>query len=83
MLSASVEAEIARLEATEQAAFLEELGLHESAVARFIRAAYALLDLTFMKLGSEHAVKEAGLLQIEGKDYVVADGDIMHIRFNV
>jgi ribosome-binding ATPase YchF (GTP1/OBG family) len=36
-----------------------------------------------MKLGSEQAVKDAGLLQIEGKDYVVADGDIMHIRFNV
>jgi len=28
-------------------------------------------------------VKDAGLLQVEGKDYVVADGDIMHIRFNV
>jgi ribosome-binding ATPase YchF (GTP1/OBG family) len=28
-------------------------------------------------------VKDAGLLQIEGKDYVVADGDIVHIRFNV
>jgi ribosome-binding ATPase YchF (GTP1/OBG family) len=36
-----------------------------------------------MKLGSEQAVKDAGLLQIEGKDYVVSDGDIMHIRFNV
>ena len=36
-----------------------------------------------MKLGSEQAVKDAGLLQIEGKEYVVADGDIMHIRFNV
>jgi GTP-binding protein YchF len=129
VLSASVEAEIATLDATEQAAFLEDLGLHESALARFIRTAYALLDLisfftvgpdevrawpirrgmaarqaagrihsdlergfiraevipyaTFMKYGSEHAVKEAGLLQIEGKDYVVADGDIMHIRFNV
>jgi ribosome-binding ATPase YchF (GTP1/OBG family) len=28
-------------------------------------------------------VKDAGRLQIEGKDYVVADGDILHIRFNV
>jgi GTP-binding protein YchF len=129
LLSASVEAEIATLDATEQAAFLEDLGLHESALARFIRTAYSLLDLisfftvgadevrawpirrgmaarqaagrihsdlergfiraevipyaTFMKYGSEHAVKEAGLLQIEGKDYVVADGDIMHVRFNV
>ena len=36
-----------------------------------------------MELGSEQAVKEAGRLQVEGKDYVVADGDIMHVRFNV
>jgi hypothetical protein len=36
-----------------------------------------------MKYGSEHAVKESGHLQIEGKDYVVLDGDIMHVRFNV
>jgi len=28
-------------------------------------------------------VKDAGKLQVEGKDYVVADGDILHIRFNV
>jgi ribosome-binding ATPase YchF (GTP1/OBG family) len=28
-------------------------------------------------------VKTAGLLQIEGKDYIVADADIMHVRFNV
>ena len=32
---------------------------------------------------SENAVKEAGKLRLEGKDYVVKDGDIMHFRFNV
>jgi len=32
---------------------------------------------------SETAVKEAGKLRLEGKDYVVIDGDIMHFRFNV
>ncbi|RKW52971.1 MAG: DUF933 domain-containing protein, partial [Prevotella sp.] len=32
---------------------------------------------------SESAVREAGKLGIEGKDYVVQDGDIMHFRFNV
>ena len=32
---------------------------------------------------SEAAIKEAGKLGIEGKDYVVQDGDIMHFRFNV
>jgi ribosome-binding ATPase len=129
LLSASVEAEIASMEAADQAAFLEDLGLAESALARFIRTAYGLLDLIsfftvgedevrawpirrgtrarqaagrihsdlergfiraevmpyalFAEYGSEHALKEAGRLQIEGKDYVVADGDILHIRFNV
>jgi len=37
----------------------------------------------FIEHGSEAGVKEAGRLQIEGKDYVVKDGDILHIRFNV
>ncbi len=128
-LSASVEAEIAGLDPEDQAAFLEDLGLDDSALARFIRAAYELLDLisfftvgedevrawtirrgtraraaagaihsdlergfiraevipyaTFMEHGSEQAVKDAGLLQIEGKDYLVSDGDILHVRFNV
>lgn len=128
-LSAAVEAEIARLNPEDRAAFLADLGLGESALDRFIRAAYGLLDLisfftvgedevrawtikrgtrarqaagrihsdlergfiraevmpyaVFMEYGSEARVKEAGRLQIEGKDYVVADGDILHIRFNV
>ena len=129
VLLASVEAEIAGLEPEDQAAFLEDLGLGEPALARFIRTAYGLLDLIsfftvsedevrawtvrrgtharpaagrihsdlergfiraeviphaiFMEFGSEQAVKEAGRLQVEGKDYVVSDGDIMHVRFNV
>ena len=36
-----------------------------------------------LELGSEAAVKEKGLLRIEGKEYVVQDGDCMHFRFNV
>jgi GTP-binding protein YchF len=129
VLSASVEAEIATLEPAEQAAFLADLGLSESALTRFIRASYGLLDLisfftvgpdevrawtirrgtkaqqaagrihsdlergfiraevipyaVFMEYGSEQAVKDAGRLQLEGKEYVVADGDILHVRFNV
>jgi GTP-binding protein YchF len=129
VLSASVEAEIAGLAPEDQAAFLADLGLDESALARFIRTAYGLLDLisfftvgpdevrawtirrgtrarqaagrihsdlergfiraevmpydVFMQYGSEQAVKDAGRFQIEGKDYVVADGDILSIRFNV
>ena len=37
----------------------------------------------FVSLGSELACKEAGKLSIEGKEYVVQDGDVMHFRFNV
>ena len=33
--------------------------------------------------GSEAAVKEAGKMGVEGKEYIVQDGDIMHFRFNV
>jgi ribosome-binding ATPase len=129
VLSASVEAEIAQLDPADQAAFLADLGLAESARARFVRTAYELLDLIsfftvgedevrawpiprgtharaaagkihsdlergfiraevmayedFIAHGSEHAVKEAGKFKLEGKDYIVADGDIMSIRFNV
>lgn len=129
VLSAQVEAEIARLEPEDQAAFLEEMGLAEPTLARFVRTAYALMDLisffttgedevrawtirrgagaraaagrihsdlergfiraevipypVFAELGSEQAVKDAGLLQVEGKEYVVQDGDIVHVRFNV
>lgn len=36
-----------------------------------------------MALGSEQKVKEKGLLRLEGKEYIVKDGDIMHFRFNV
>ena len=37
----------------------------------------------FIRCGSESACKDKGLLKIEGKDYIVKDGDIMHFRFNV
>jgi GTP-binding protein YchF len=37
----------------------------------------------FVKLGSEAKARETGKLGIEGKDYVVRDGDVMHFRFNV
>ena len=38
---------------------------------------------TFVEFGSEAKVKEAGKLGVEGKEYIVKDGDIMHFRFNV
>ena len=34
-------------------------------------------------LGSEKAVQEAGKLRLEGKEYIIQDGDIVHFRFNV
>jgi ribosome-binding ATPase YchF (GTP1/OBG family) len=37
----------------------------------------------FINYGSEHGCKEAGKFYIEGKTYVVEDGDILNIRFNV
>jgi ribosome-binding ATPase YchF (GTP1/OBG family) len=37
----------------------------------------------YVNYGSEAACKEVGKLRVEGKEYVVADGDVMHFRFNV
>jgi hypothetical protein len=37
----------------------------------------------FIKFGSEQACKTAGRFFVEGKNYIVGDGDILHIRFNV
>jgi len=54
VLSAAVEAEIAQLDAAEQPEFLRSLGLSEPARARFIRAAYRLLDLiSFFTVGED------------------------------
>ncbi len=36
-----------------------------------------------MEYGSEQAAKEAGKMSMEGKEYVVQDGDVMHFKFNV
>lgn len=56
--------------------------IHTDFEKGFIRAEVIKYD-TFVHYGSEAAVKEAGKLGVEGKDYVVEDGDIMHFRFNV
>jgi hypothetical protein len=37
----------------------------------------------YVELGSESKVKEAGKMRLEGKEYIVSDGDIMHFRFNI
>jgi GTP-binding protein YchF len=129
-VSAKVEAEIALLETDEERrAFLEGLGIRESAVSALTQVCIKALDLisfftvesdevrqwTIRKgslaheaagaihsdlekgfiraevirypdleaLGSEEKVREAGKLYIKGKDYIVEDGDIINIRFNV
>jgi GTP-binding protein YchF len=128
-LCATIEAEIADLPPSDQPEFLASLGLTEPARARFIRAAYHLLDLVsfftvgedevrawpirrgdkapraagrihsdiergfiraevmhyqdFMSVGSEAAARTQGKLRLEGKEYVVHDGDIMNFRFAV
>lgn len=56
--------------------------IHTDFEEGFIRAEVISFD-DFIKYGSEAAVKEAGKMAVEGKDYVVQDGDIMHFRFNV
>ena len=56
--------------------------IHTDFEKGFIRAEVIKYE-DFLTYGSEAAVREAGKLNVEGKDYVVQDGDIMHFRFNV
>ena len=56
--------------------------IHTDFEKGFIRAEVMAYQ-DFVTLGSESAVKDAGKLSIEGKEYLVRDGDIMHFRFNV
>ncbi|HOS49119.1 MAG TPA: redox-regulated ATPase YchF [Bacteroidia bacterium] len=130
IIAAAIEADIAQLESYEdREAFLSDLGLSESGVAKLIKQAYKLLKLQtyftagvkevrawtihegmtapqaagvihtdfekgfiraevihyndFITYGSESACRDAGKLAIEGKEYIVQDGDLMHFRFNV
>jgi len=56
--------------------------IHSDFEKGFIRAEVIAYN-DFVYYGSESKVKEAGKLRVEGKEYVVKDGDIMHFRFNV
>lgn len=56
--------------------------IHSDLERGFIRAE-VMKYADFIELGSEQACKEKGKLFVEGKNYVVGDGDILHIRFNV
>ncbi|MEN8207527.1 MAG: redox-regulated ATPase YchF [Pseudomonadota bacterium] len=56
--------------------------IHTDFEKGFIRAEVVAYD-DFITCGGEHGAKEAGKLRLEGKDYIVQDGDVMHFRFNV
>jgi len=56
--------------------------IHTDFEKGFIRAEVMKYE-DYISLGSETAVKEAGKMGVEGKEYIVQDGDIMHFRFNV
>ena len=56
--------------------------IHTDFEKGFIRAEVIKYD-DYVSLGGENGVREAGKLSVEGKEYVVQDGDIMHFRFNV
>lgn len=56
--------------------------IHTDFEKGFIRAEVIKYD-DYVSLRSEAACKEAGKMSVEGKDYIVQDGDIMHFRFNV
>ena len=56
--------------------------IHSDFEKGFIRAEVIAYD-DYVQYGSEAKVKEAGKMRVEGKEYIVKDGDVMHFRFNV
>jgi len=56
--------------------------IHTDFEKGFIRAEVIAYD-DYVQFGSEAKVKEAGRMRVEGKEYIVKDGDVMHFRFNV
>jgi hypothetical protein len=62
---------------------VEAAGVVHSDFARGFIRADIIQSEDVIRLGSEHAVREHGLLRAEGRDYVVQDGDVVYVRFNV
>lgn len=56
--------------------------IHTDFERGFIRAEVTAFD-DYLALGGEHGAREAGKLRLEGKQYIVREGDVMHFRFNV
>ena len=65
----------------------QKLGVHQMGTILFFltRACFSLFGYQFLlkEAGSELKVKELGRLRLEGKDYLMQDGDICYFRFNV
>jgi GTP-binding protein YchF len=62
---------------------VEAAGKVHSDMARgFVRAEVVPFDV-LARMGSLHAAKEAGLVRVEGRDYIVQEGDVLQFRFNV
>ena len=56
--------------------------IHTDFEKGFIRAEVVAYD-DFIECNGEHGAREAGKLRLEGKEYIVHDGDVMHFLFNV
>jgi ribosome-binding ATPase YchF (GTP1/OBG family) len=56
--------------------------IHTDFERGFIRAEVTAYD-DYIKYKGEQGAKEAGKMRLEGKEYIVKDGDVMHFRFNV
>ncbi len=72
-IAGSIEAEVAAFAPEDRADYFRELGMGEGGLVRDDLIAY----------GNEAGVKEKGLFRLEGRDYVIKDGDVMFFRFNV
>ena len=81
-VSAAIEEEMAQLEDADRAEFLAEMGLSEPGLNRVIRAETIAYD-DFIRFKGESGAKDAGRLRLEGKEYLVQEGDVLHFRFNV
>ena len=95
-LCAKLEEDLSELEDEDKLALMQDYGINESGLDKLIKASYSLLGLIsfltkaevvsyddLIKYGSMNATKEKGLVRLEGKDYIVQDGDIILFRFNV
>ena len=56
--------------------------IHTDFEKGFVRAEVIAYD-DFIKYKGDHGAKEAGKMRLEGKEYIVRDGDVMHFRFNI